>query len=178
MSEKAKTGLIVVAVAIVTILAIVLMVQVPRNHAISLEESVETTKSDISVIEKKRADLVYNLADCVKQYSDYEAGIVEKFADARVDNTSTQIKAIAENYPELKADKEYNTLMLELTTLENEVSQKRSAYNKSVTEYNRYTKSFLPRVSFGLNGYEVQDFKRIEYKGLEDAPQDLFKDRK
>lgn len=175
MSEKMKTGLIVAAVAILTIIAVVLMVQAPRNHAISLEESVETTKSDISVIAKKRADLVYNLADCVKQYSEYESGIIEKFADARVDDTSTQIKAIAENYPELKANEEYKTLMLELTTLENEVSQKRSAYNKSVTEYNRYVKSFLPRVSFGVNGYEVKSFKRVEYKGLEDAPKDLFK---
>lgn len=175
MTMKKKTGLIVVIVAILAIIAIILMIQAPRNHAISLEESVETTKSDISVIEKKRADLVYNLADCVKQYSEYEAGIIEKFADARADDTSTQIKAIAENYPELKASEEYKTLMLELTTLENEISQKRSAYNISVTEYNRYVKSFLPRVSFGLNGYEVKRFKRIEYQGLEDAPKDLFK---
>ena len=63
-----KLPLIIVGTVLVVILGCVFGVQSARNRAISLEESVCTAESDIKVQEKRRVDLVYNLADCVKQY--------------------------------------------------------------------------------------------------------------
>ncbi len=63
-----KLPLIIVGTVLVLILSCVFGVQSSQNKAISLEEAVYTAESDIKVQEKRRVDLVYNLADCVKQY--------------------------------------------------------------------------------------------------------------
>lgn len=63
-----KLPLIIVGVVVAVVLLCVFGVQSVPNRAISLEESVYTAESDIKVQEKRRVDLVYNLADCVKQY--------------------------------------------------------------------------------------------------------------
>lgn len=152
-------------------------VQSCRNKAITLEEAVETAKSDIEVQEKKRIDLVYNMADCVKQYDQYEAEVIEKLAESRkTEGATTTIKAIAEDYPELKSNEQYKTLMLELATLENEISQHRTAYNKAVERYNRYTRKYLQEKFLSWIGYEKKNYERLEYNAPEDAPQDLFGD--
>lgn len=171
-----------VIIAIAGIIAIVGMgflgIQSSRNKAISLEEAVETAKSDIEIQEKKRIDLIYNLADCVKQYDKHEAEVLENIADSResgdIENVATSIKAVAEAYPELKSNMQYNTLMLELTTLENEIAQYRTAYNKAVERYNRYTRKFLTEIFLDWTSYEKIDYSRLEYNASEDAPQDLF----
>lgn len=68
MKNSWKVVLIVAAGIIAVILLCVLGVQSSQNRAFSLEEQVNTADSDIKVQEKRRVDLVYNLADCVKQY--------------------------------------------------------------------------------------------------------------
>lgn len=149
-----------------------------KNKAITMEETIETAKSDIDVQEKKRFDLVYNMADCVKQYDQHEAEIIEKLAESRkTEDATIAIKAIAEAYPELKSDEQYKILMLELATLENEISQHRTAYNKAVEKYNRYTRKYLQEKFLDWTGYEKKDYKRLEYDAPEDAPRDLFGDK-
>lgn len=157
----------------------ILGVQSVKNKAIGMEESVETAKSDIQVQEKKRVDLVYNLADCVQQYDQHEAEVLQSLADSRetngaIENVTTSIQAVAEAYPELKSNEQYKTLMLELTTLENEISQYRQAYNKAVERYNRYTRKFIPEICLNMTGYEKQEYKRMTFDAPVDAPQDLF----
>lgn len=170
---------IIIGVGIVAIVIVIFLgVQHSRNKAISLEEAVETAKSDIEVQEKKRIDTVYNLADCVKQYDEHEAEVIENIAESRksgdIENATTSIEAVAEAYPELKSNMQYNTLMLELTTLENEIAQYRTAYNKAVERYNRYTRKFLTEIFLDWTSYEKIDYSRLEYNASEDAPQDLF----
>lgn len=177
--EKLKIGLISVAAIIALAGMCVLGVQSTRNKAVTLEEAVETAKSDIQVQEKKRVDLVYNLADCVKQYDQHEAEILQSIAESRgkngkIENVTTSIQAVAEAYPELKSDEQYKTLMLELTTLENEISQYRTAYNKSVERYNGYTRKFLQEMFLNWTGYEKQAYQRLDYGAPVDAPQNLF----
>lgn len=176
----------IIILSIVGVLAILIAgflgVQSCQNKAVALEEAVETAKSDIEVQEKKRIDLVYNLADCVKQYDQHEAEVLQKLADSRsengeIENVTTSVRALAEAYPELKSNEQYKTLMIELTTLENEISQYRTAYNKSVERYNRYTRKFLQEIFLNWTGYEKQEFERLDYKALEDAPQNLFGDK-
>ena len=67
-----KKVLIIMAAVVAVILMVVFMVQGAQNGAINREEQIEIAKSDIKVQEKRRADLIPNLADCVKQYDKHE----------------------------------------------------------------------------------------------------------
>lgn len=178
MKNKKMTLIMIVGVLAVIVMALTI-IMATRNKAISLEETVETSKSDIEVQEKKRVDLVYNLADCVKEYDEHEAKILEEIAesrkqDAEMENVSTSIKAVAEAYPELKSNEQYKNLMNELTILENEIAQYRTAYNKSVEKYKRYVRKYPQKIILEWMGYENQDYKRLEYDAPKNAPQDLF----
>lgn len=177
--KKFKMPLICFGAVIAVIIMGFFWVQSFQNKAISFEESVYTAESDIKVQEKRRVDLVYNLADCVKQYDAHEAETVTKLADNMskgnsVENVSTSIAAISYSYPELKSNDNYKQLMAELATTENLMAQYRENYNSSVNAYNRYIKKFPARFFLDLTGYEKQDFERLDYDAPVDTPQDLF----
>ena len=174
-----KLPLIIVGVVVAVVLLCVFGVQSVQNRAISLEESVYTAESDIKVQEKRRVDLVYNLADCVKQYDRHESETLTGLADGMsegnsVEDVNTVIAAVTYAYPELKSNENYKQLMNELSITENMLSQYRENYNKSVTAYNRYVKKFPARIFLDWTGYEVLKFQRLDYQAPVDAPQDLF----
>lgn len=183
MNEKKNTnwkvGLIVAAGVLAIILLCVFGVQSFQNKAFVLEESVNTAASDIKVQEKRRVDLVYNLADCVKQYDKHESETLKSIVEGRggsgdIENVTTAIAAVSEAYPELKSNENYKELMNELSITENLIAEYRSNYNKSVKEYRRYVRKFLPRTFLSLLGYEVQDYTYLDYQAPVDAPQNLF----
>ena len=174
-----KLPLIIGGVVIAIILLIALVIQSPQNKAIALEEQVNSASSDIKVQEKRRVDLVYNLADCVKQYDKHEAETLTAILDGRgstgdIENVTTAITAVSEAYPELKSNDNYKQLMTELSMTENMIAEYRSNYNKQIKEYNRYVRKFLTRIFLDLLGYEVQEYTYLDYKAPVDAPRDLF----
>jgi LemA protein len=173
----------VIAISVVTILAVVLMgvfgVQGSQNKAISLEESIQTAQSDIKVQEKRRVDLVYNLVDTVKQYDKHEADTLTSIVEGRgntgnIENVTTALTAVSEAYPELKSNENYKQLITELAITENLMAQYRENYNRQVGTYNRYVKGFPARVYLGWCGYEQQNYQRLDYNAPVDAPQNLF----
>lgn len=179
MKNGWKVVLLVIAAIVSTVLAGVFAVQGSQNKAFSLEEQVNSAESDIKVQEKRRVDLVYNLADCVKQYDKHEAetlkDIVEKRGTAGdIENASTAITAVSEAYPELKSNENYKELMNELATTENLIAQYRGGYNKQIKAYNRYVKGFPQRIFLNMLGYERQNYKYLDYESSQDAPQNLF----
>lgn len=111
----------VLLISLVGVIAIVIFgifgVQSFQNHAISLEEQVESASSDIKIQEKRRVDLVYNLADCVKQYDKHESETLKAIVSGRtsgsndIENVTTAISAVSEAYPELKSSENYKQLM-------------------------------------------------------------------
>ena len=181
MKTNWKMILIIAAGIVAVVLATVFGVQSTQNRAIALEEQVNTASSDIKVQEKRRIDLVYNLADCVKQYDKHEADTLTAVADGRgstgdIENVTTAITAVAEAYPELKSNENYKTLMNELSMTENMIAEYRSNYNKQIKEYKRYVRKFPTRQFLRLLGYEVQEYEYLDYNAPVDAPQDLFKE--
>lgn len=76
-----KLPLIIVGVVFAVIVMFIFGVQSSQNKAIGLEEAVYTADSDIKVQEKRRVDLVYNLADCVKQYDQHESETLSGLAE-------------------------------------------------------------------------------------------------
>lgn len=170
-------GVVIIAVGITCVFA----VQSSQNRAISLEESVYTAQSDIKVQEKRRVDLVYNLADCVKQYDKHESETLTKLAENMsngnsVENVSTSIAAIAYSYPDLKSNTTYIELMNELSVTENLIAQHRENYNKSVGVYNKHINKFPTRIFLSWTGYEKVKFERLDFKASSDAPQGLFEE--
>lgn len=174
-----KVLLIVAAAVFAVILMGVFGIQGSQNKAINLEESIQTAQSDIKVQGKRRVDLVYNLADCVKQYDKHEADTLTAIVEGRgstgdIENVTTAITAVSEAYPELKSNENYKQLMTELATTENLMAQYRENYNRQVGTYNRYVKRFPARVYLGWCGYDRQDYQRLDYNASSDAPQNLF----
>ena len=179
IKENWKVMLIVAAGVVAVILLCVFGVQSSQNQAFALEEQVNTAESDIKVQEKRRVDLIYNLADCVKQYDKHEAETLAAIVEGRgsagdIENATTAIAAVSEAYPELKADENYRELMNELAMTENLIAEYRSNYNKQVKAYNRYVKKFPTRIFLNMLGYERQSYQYLDYEAPVDAPQNLF----
>lgn len=176
-----KLTLIIVAGILAVIMLCVFLVQGAQNKAFSLEEQVNAASSDIKVQEKRRVDLVYNLADCVKQYDKHEADTLTAIVDGRgsagdIENVTTAITAVSEAYPELKANENYKELMNELAITENLIAEYRSNYNQQIKEYNRYARKFPTRLFLNMLGYEVMEYGYLDYNAPVDAPQDLFEE--
>lgn len=183
MSEKTKSNLKITLIIAAVIVAVTLLttfsVQGVQNKAYALEEQVNVASSDIKVQEKRRVDLVYNLADCVKQYDKHESETLIGIADMRgsagdIENVTTVISAISEAYPDLKSNENYKELMNELSLTENLIAEYRSNYNKQVKEYNRYVRKFPARLFLDMLGYENQEYQYLDYNAPVDAPQNLF----
>lgn len=183
-TTKKNTNWKIYIIAAAGILAVILMIfvwiQSIQGKAISYEEQVNTAQSDIKVQEKRRVDLVYNLADCVKQYDKHESETLKAIVDGRrstgdIENVSMAITAVTESYPELKSDKNYKTLMNELSITENLIAEYRSNYNKQVKVYKRYVRNPIKKMFLNLTGYEQQDYQYLSYDASSDAPQNLFR---
>lgn len=182
-NNKWKLWAIIAATVVAVILLGIFIVQGAQNHAISLEEQVNTATSDIKVQEKRRVDLVYNLADCVKQYDAHEAETLSDIVKGRsskgtIENATTAIAAVSEAYPQLKSNENYKQLMTELSMTENMIAEYRSNYNKQAKEYNRYVRQFPNNTFLGWLGYETKDYKYLDYQAPSTAPQNLFGGKK
>lgn len=176
-----KLALIILAGVLTVILLCVFGVQSSQNKAFDLEEQVSTAKSDINIQEKRRADLIPNLVDCVKEYDEHEYKTLMDVvaargtsSDAAVAEVQTMIAAVSEAYPELKSNENYKQLMNELSITENMIAQYRENYNKQIKEYNRYVRKFPTRMYLDWLGYEVMDYEYLDYGNNVDAPTNLF----
>lgn len=175
----------VVVIILVIILAFFAMVAgfiaSVNNKAINLEEQINNSAAQIQVAEKRRVDLVYNLADAVMSYQDYESETLTKITEARtaasngnVEQAQVVINAVAEQYPNLKANKNYQNLMTELALTENQIAQVRNTYNEQVRAYNKFVRTFPNRMFLNASGYETIDADYTDYDAPTDAPQGLF----
>ena len=182
MNNTWKLVLIIVAGILAVVILCVFSIQGSQNTAFDLEEQVSTAKSDINIQEKRRADLIPNLVDCVKQYDEHEyQTLMDVIAqrgtssDAAVAEVQTMVAAVTEAYPELKSNENYKQLMNELSITENLIAQYRENYNKQIKEYNRYVRKFPTRIYLSWLGYEVIEFEYLEFDNVSsDAPTNLF----
>ncbi len=150
--------LILVAVAVVAIIFY-------YNRFTILENRIDNSLSQIDVQLKKRSDLVPNLISTVKGYAKHEKGIMESVTKARevlmgaktlpdkikaggeLSNALKSIFAIAENYPQLKANENFKALQDELSAIEDKIAYSRQFYNDSILSYNNSVETF-PGVMF------------------------------
>lgn len=176
-----KLPLIIVAIIVAVIAMFIFGFQGVQNKAISYEEQITTAQSEIKIQEKRRADLIPNLVDCVKAYDKHEyetlmAVVKERGTntDAAVEEIQTMIAAVAEAYPELKSSENYKELMNELATTENKIAKVRSNYNSWVTKYNKYIRQFPNKQILNMLGYEAAGYEKLDFDVSSDAPSNLF----
>lgn len=181
MKKSIKLILIIVGIILALILLTVFALNSIPNKAISYEEQITTAQSEIKIQEKRRADLIPNLVDCVKEYDKHEYETLMAVVEARGTNSDssvqeiqTMINAVAEQYPDLKSNENYKELMNELSTTENKIAQVRSNYNEWVTKYNSYIKKFPNRQILNFLGYEVTEYQKLTFDVSSDASTDLF----
>ena len=176
-----KLVLIIIGIIIAIVLFAMFALNSVPNKAISYEEQITTAQSEIKIQEKRRADLIPNLVDCVKEYDKYEYETMMAVVEARGTNSDssaqeikTMIHAVAEQYPELKSNENYKQLMNELSMTENKIAQVRSNYNEWVSKYNSYVKKFPNRQVLNFLGYDVADYQKLTFDVSSDAPTNLF----
>lgn len=173
-----KKGLwITLAIVLVVIVALIGTLASSYNNFVTMEESVQTAQSDVSIYLQRRADLIPNFVKSVQGYSDYEqstytavtearaavskAGSVEEQAEA-----STQldkaidiwVNAVTEAYPELKANEQYIALQDELAGSENRIATARNDYNAVAQKYNTAIRKFPANIVAGIFGFDKADY--------------------
>ena len=176
-----KLPVIIIAVIVAVALMFVFAFQGVQNHAIGLEEQITTAQSEIKIQEKRRADLIPNLVDCVQAYDEHEYQTLMDVITARGTNTdaavqevTTMINAVAEQYPQLQSNTNYQQLMTELAVTENLIAQTRTNYNAWVSQYNTYIRKFPNSSILSMLGYERQTFEKLNFNVSSDAPTNLF----
>lgn len=176
-----KLPVIIIAVIVAVALMFVFAFQGVQNHAIGLEEQITTAQSEIKIQEKRRADLIPNLVDCVQAYDEHEYQTLMDVIAARGTNTdavvqevTTMINAVAEQYPQLQSNTNYQQLMTELAVTENLIAQTRTNYNTWVSQYNTYVRKFPNSGILSMLGYERQTFEKLDFDVSSDAPTNLF----
>jgi LemA protein len=174
-------GLIIsLAVAIGFILLILGMFFFYFNRFVRLENGIDNSLAQIDVQLKKRADLVPNLINTVKGYAKLEKGIMADVTSARKAMVSAKslparmkagadlqsalgsIFAIAENYPQLKANEGFVQLQQELSAIEDKVAYSRQYYNDSIFTYNNSVETFPGRIFASMLGKTEKEMLQIK----------------
>lgn len=146
------------------------------NRLIRSRNRVDTAWSDIDVQLQRRHDLVPRLVTAVDQYAQYERATLEAVTELRAEAMQQadvrargrveeklsagieRLIALAENYPDLKANENFLKLQHELVETENYLQFARRYYNGSVRDYNTMTESVPSNVVAGMFGFTQRDF--------------------
>ena len=149
------------------------------NRFITLENRIDNSLSQIDVQLKKRADLVPNLISSVKGYAKHEKGIMDEVTKARksfmgaktieqkitkgaeLQHALKSILAVAENYPQLRANENFLQLQQELAAIEDKVAYARQHYNDSILSYNNLTKRFPGVLFASIYGRKTRKYLEI-----------------
>ena len=150
------------------------------NRLVSLKNKVKEAFSTIGVYLKKRHDLIPNLLEAVKGYAIHEKSALENVINARsaaIGATNTNDKfaaenmltgtlkslfAVAESYPDLKANTNFLDLQRQLQIIEDEIAMSRKYYNANVREYNIDVKSFPNNIVSGITGFKEEPYFNVD----------------
>ena len=169
----------VAVIIIVVVVLLLLFVALAYNSLIRGRNRVDNSWSQIDVQLKRRYDLIPNLVETVKGYAAHEKGTFEAVTNARANAISAQeggdvatqaqaenqlsgalksLFAVAEAYPDLKANQNFLQLQEELTSTEDRISYARQFYNDSVLGYNNAIQTFPKNVLAGMFNFEKREF--------------------
>jgi LemA protein len=181
---------LLVLVALVVILA--LWVAGKYNGLVRLRNQVENAWAQIDVQLKRRYDLIPNLVETVKGYAAHERQTLENVIKARniamgaqsvaehaqaenmLSGALKTLFAVAEAYPDLKANQNFLALQEELASTENKIGFARQFYNDSVMNYNVRTEVFPDNIIASMFGFKRRDLFEVKEEAQRAAPQVKF----
>jgi LemA protein len=167
-------------IIIIVLVALVLLFVMLYNSLVKTRNQAKEAWSGIDVQLKRRYDLIPNLLNTVKGYAEYEKDVFESVTKARVSAMSAtgvadksqaesgltgalkSLFAVAENYPELKADKSFLNLQQELSDTEDKIMAARRFYNSTVKKLNTALESVPTNVVGKMFGFEKREFFELE----------------
>ena len=169
-------GWIILAIVVVIAIALIAI----YNKLVTLRQRVQNAWSQIDVQLQRRFDLIPNLVETVKGYMTHEKDTLTKVTELRaswsdaktvedkaklegeLSNTLKTIMAVAENYPNLKADQSFNNLQTELSDTENKISYSRQFYNDTVTIYNTKLETFPSNLVASMFGFKASTLFNVD----------------
>jgi LemA protein len=165
------TWIVLGAIALLVIWVIIIY-----NGLVAMRQRVNQAFADVDVQLKQRHDLVPNLVETVKGYAAHERGTLEAVVQARnaaisaqgpaqmgqaenmLSGALRQLFALAEAYPDLKANQNFQQLQMELSDLENKIAAARRFFNNAVQEYNTGIQQFPAVLIAGPTGFTQKEF--------------------
>ena len=186
------SGLLIVIVVIVVVLGVLLVGA--YNRLVALRQNANEAFADIDVQLKQRQDLIPNLVETVKGYAAHERGTLDEVTAARAAATSAtsvegkvqaenalsgalgRLMAVAEAYPDLKANQGFVQLQGELSDIENKLAAARRFFNNAVGEYNASIQRFPAVLIAGGMGFQPREFFDVgaDRAAMATAPQVKF----
>ena len=182
----------ILGLALVLIIAVAVLILVAGiviyNKLVRLRTTVKSSWSDIDVHLKKRYDLVPNLVETVKGYATHERSVLENVTMARAaamkasspadkakaenmfSETLKSLFAVAEAYPQLRANENFMQLQQQLKDIEDNIEYARRYYNAVVRDYNIMTETFPSNIVAGQFRFEKSEFFELEEAGVERKP--------
>ena len=166
-----------VLIALVVIIILILIMY--YNRFTVLNNRIDNSLAQIDVQLRKRADLIPNLVNTIKGYRDYEKSVLLQVTKARTafldasdikgrmkagNQMQTALKsifAVAESYPDLKANSNFLQLQNELSAIEDKVAYSRQYYNDSILSYNNASKILPAKFFFNMYGFKEREFLTI-----------------
>ena len=170
------TGMIVLIVVVVLVVLLLIYVASTYNKLVDLRNRVHDQWSQIDVQLKRRFDLIPNLVNTVKGYAKHEEKTLEQVIEARnnynkattqdekmaanneLSQTLSHLFAVAENYPDLKANTNFLELQTELQDTENKIAMARQFYNETVLTLNNKIEMFPSNIIAGLFHFKKEEF--------------------
>jgi LemA protein len=174
------SGMIGLIVVLALVAIVVLYFIAIYNRLVGMRQRVRNSWAEIDVQLKRRADLIPNVVETVKGYASHERGVFEEVTKARsawagaktvqehaqADNMITaalkSLFAVAENYPDLKANQNFLALQQELGDTEGRIAGARSFYNGSVQDYNTQIQVFPASVVASMTGFRSEEYFQAE----------------
>ena len=165
------------------------------NRLVALRQNREQSFADIDVQLKQRFDLIPNLLETVKGYAGHEKEVMENVTEARAGVSKAEgvservaaenvlsramlsLFAVAENYPDLKADGTFQKLMDELSDIENKLAAARRFFNNATAELNTAVEQFPAVLFAAMMGFSKEEFFEVpeeDRETLEKAPEVKF----
>jgi len=176
------TQLVIIGIAAVLLLIVVIWFFSTWNRFIKLEENAENAWSNIDVLLNQRYDMIPNLMNIVKGYAQHEREIFEQFAQARqtaagalaqgdvkgvaaaegiLSGMLPRINMVAEQYPDLKANENFNNLQNQLVSLENQIADRREFYNAASTNFNKAIQMIPASLVAGVKGCQRRELWQV-----------------
>jgi LemA protein len=178
-----------IVLGIVVVLALFLWIT--YNSLVTLKIRVDEAWSDITIQLKRRLDLIPNLVNSVKGYAQHESGVFEKVTEARANALNAQgvketaaaenqfedalksLFAVAEAYPDLKANQNFLQLQQELVDTEDKIQAARRFYNGGVRDLNTKIQIFPNNIFAGMLGFKQREFFEVEDMAAVEKPVDV-----